>query len=334
MLIHRFSMVTLLLVGSCAMAQSCDSPDARVVRATVSLDEVQRSSMPPELFGFNVPWRDFSIGFLKSGAVLPELVELLKPFKGAVYRYPGGGFGNSFEWGEGTTGPVDKRKPILADYGRYAKPEFGPLEFMRFVESVGGRALLTVNLIGPPNTVLPPSQLAPLASEFARFVMTTPGLGCAGGKDCRVMALELGNELDWPPNSFSADAYAERAEAVRATVTSMLPGAVWIAHGRSAPWDPRQRGTSQFNGRLAQVLAKNVQGIAFHAYYDGIDVAQAANYVRDYGQTWAKVRPDAGVYVTEHARWPSQSPPGGGRTTGTRPPALAARSRRPTSCWR
>src|SRR5262249_53336487 len=158
-----------LLVGGWAMAQSCDSPDARTVRATVTLDDVRRSNMPLELFGFNVPWRDFQVSYYKSGTVRPELVDLLKPFKGASYRYPGGSPSNSFEWGAATSGPLDKRTPIHADYDRFAKAEFGPPEFARFVQSVGGRAILTLNLIGPYKNVLPAADLVPMARDFASF---------------------------------------------------------------------------------------------------------------------------------------------------------------------
>jgi hypothetical protein len=57
---------------------------------------------------------------------------------------------------------------------------------------------------------------------------------------------------------------------------------------------------------LAKSLGPRVQGIAIHPYYDGIDVPEAIGYVRAYAKTWADLRPDAEVYVTEHARWPSK----------------------------
>lgn len=308
------SLAVVLLTalgGANAWPQTCNDADALKLRAAVSADQVVRAAAPRELFGFNVPWRDFQMGYLQpDGEVRAELIELLKPFKGALYRYPGGTPSNWFEWGEATRGPREKRAALHADYERYAKADFGPDEFARFVQAVDGRAILTLNLMGPYKKPLPPAELKGPARQFAEVVKSTPGFGCAGGKGCRVMALELGNELDWEPYKIGATEYVQRAEAMRAEVNTLLPDAVWVAHGRSAPWGLKAEDTAAFNKELARALAPRVQGFAIHPYYDGIDVPSAIGYVRNFGDTWKGARPDAQVYVTEHARWPAEPPKG------------------------
>jgi alpha-N-arabinofuranosidase len=308
----RLAAACLLSLGAAAAwPQACEQPDALKLRATVTADQVQRANAPRELFGFNVPWRDFQMGYLQGdGEVRSELIELLKPFKGALYRYPGGTPSNWFDWGDATRGPREKRIALHADYERYAKADFGPDEFARFVQAVDGRAILTLNLMGPYKKPLPATGLKGPSRQFAEVVKSTPGFGCAGGKGCRVMALELGNELDWEPYKIGAAEYVQRAEAARAEVNDVLPDAVWVAHGRSAPWGLAAEDTAAFNKELARALAPRVQGFAIHPYYDGIDVPSAIGYVRSFGDTWKAVRPDAQVYVTEHARWPAEPPKG------------------------
>lgn len=300
-----------LCAATAAWPQACEQPDALKLRATVSAGQVVRANVPRELFGFNVPWRDFQMGYVRDqDEVRPELIELLKPFKGALYRYPGGTSSNWFDWGEASHGPREKRIALHADYERYAKADFGPDEFARFVQAVDGRAILTANLMGPYKKPLSPADLKAPGRQFAEVVKRTPGFGCGGGKGCRVMALELGNELDWEPYRIGATEYVERSEAFLDGASAVLPNAVWVAHGRSAPWGLKPEDTAAFNKELARALAPRVQGFAIHPYYDGIDVPSAIGYVRNFGDTWKAVRPDAQVYVSEHARWPAEPPKG------------------------
>ena len=206
------------------------------MRVTVHDNEIVRSNAPRELFGFNVPWRDFQLGFMKNGAVQPELIELLKVFEGAAYRFPGGSPSNSFNW-RAAAAPLAQRAKQHADYDNYATPELGPREFAAFVSAVGGRAILTLNVIGPDKKILDLDELRQDARETAQTLKSISGFDCAGESGCMLMALELGNEIDWQPYNMSARNYAERAEVVRAEVGAAWPKATWVANGRSAPWD-------------------------------------------------------------------------------------------------
>ncbi|MBV5336468.1 MAG: hypothetical protein J0653_00175, partial [Deltaproteobacteria bacterium] len=94
------------------------------------------------MFGFNVPWRDFQTYYMRNGVVRDDLYPYLTPFKGAVYRYPGGNPTNNFEWKK-TVGSVSVRTAMLADYNNSSVPTFGLDEFGAMLNKVGGRALLT-----------------------------------------------------------------------------------------------------------------------------------------------------------------------------------------------
>jgi len=296
---------TALSVSTGVLADECQSGDVQEVSIEVDTSKVIRADAPKELFGFNLPWRDFQLGYFRAGTVRPELLEWLAPFKGASYRYPGGTPSNWFEWRK-SVGPIAQRTVVHADFERYAVPAFGLAEFADFVTAVKGRALLTLNLVGPYKNVQSPEVVATDTLEMLSYVKSQTSFGCVGGAGCSVMAWELGNELDWAPFLWPATAYLKRAGAVVSAVSPVMPEVTWVANGKTSPWDARSANYASYNQTLASGMADKVQGIAVHPYYDGISVPSAAKYVADYGKTWAAARAGAKVFVTEHARWPAQ----------------------------
>ena len=295
-----------VLVGAGpALAETCDGGDALALNASVDFGEVVRAKAPAALFGFNVPWRDFQIGFWREGRVRPELIELLKPFKGATYRYPGGSPSNTFDWSM-SRGPMADRKPVHADFGRRAKVEFGLAEFSRFLSDVDGQAILTANLTGTADTAGPLSAVADIASQFAAQVAAEFPLPCKAGASCRLLALELGNELDWPPYKMNGQDYGERAAAFRSAVAPKLAGVPWVVAGKTAAWERKDGSYEDFNRQVLAALAPGIEGLAIHPYYDGLPVPEMLRYVGKYLEAIHQVTPGGGVYVTEHARWPAR----------------------------
>ena len=123
----------LLMTSSISFADNeCTGNYYEVINSEINVNSIIRDNAPKELFGFNLPWRDFQIGYFRNGEVKDELIELLSPFYGASYRYPGGSPTSSFEW-RNSIGPVAQRKLQHADYDRYSIPEFGLNEFANFV---------------------------------------------------------------------------------------------------------------------------------------------------------------------------------------------------------
>lgn len=275
------------------------------ISVSVNTLEIERKNSPKELFGFNLPWREFQAGFYRNGAVRNELLDFLAPFKGAVYRYPGGSPTNWFEWRK-AIGAVDQRPMQYGDFEQYAVVKFGIDEFAKFVSRVDGRAILTMNLVGPRTAPLSPSELAGDSKDFLEYVRKPDVFGCLEGGTCRVMAIELGNELDWPPYSWPAQIYNQRANAVVDGVSSSISDIQWIANGRTAPWAAVIPDYKNFNSEIAIGLAGKVQAIAIHPYYDGVSIPSAMRYVNEYAKTWNSIRSGSKVFITEHARWPSK----------------------------
>ena len=296
----------LITASSISFATNeCLESNYESINAEINVNSINRENAPKELFGFNLPWRDFQIGYFRNGEVRGELIELLAPFNGASYRYPGGSPTSSFEW-RNSIGPVAQRKPLHADFDRYSIPEFGLNEFTKFVTKVKGRAIITLNLSGPYKKIpLSPDELATDTFEMLQYIKKSSEFACVGGEKCSLMALELGNELDFHPYNWPASIYIMRSAAVLAKVGTDMPEIKWIANGRTAPWDNKYPDYKKFNNAIASGLADKVQGIAIHPYYDGINIPYASQFVTEFGKSWQIFQPNAQVFVTEHARWPT-----------------------------
>jgi len=288
------------------VAQQCEDPAAAVVVVNAEFDRVTRDRVPASLFGFNLPWRDFQIGLFRDGRVDGDILDLLKPFAGAVYRYPGGTPSNTFVWRE-AVGSVGGRQPVEADYGRRARVDFGLPEFADFLAAVDGQAVLTVNLVGDEKNPQSLEWVRASGGELMKLLEQAPALACVGSQPCRLFALELGNELDNPPARLTADQYVARARAFMdgAGDSAKAKAIPWIAMGRSAPWEARASDYADFNQRVMQGLGQRVVGLAFHPYYDGINVGSALKFLDQYAEVARRTDASAKVFVTEHGRWPA-----------------------------
>jgi hypothetical protein len=300
------SLLAFFAFATCAAqvaAQACAGPGALAFPIKVADGPALRVQAPQALFGFNVPWRDFQLAFIRGGEVRPEVIDWLKPFAGAVYRYPGGSPSNWFDWNDALGDPASRR-PLHADHNRFARVEFGVTEFLQFLEKVDGEALLTGNLIGPYKQFRTAQELQSDGAAFARLISGFPAFKCGGGSRCRLFAIELGNEVDWEPHAIGAADYVQRAVSFRAGIGTALPNTRYIANGRTAPWDRRAADYRRFNDVVVTGLAGQIAGLAVHPYYDGISVSRALQLVDEFAAVGDRAAP--AVFVTEHARWPAQ----------------------------
>lgn len=300
---------TLAASPTYAATDDCSGANVKQIEINVDTAAITRVAVPQEIFGFNVPWRDFQLGYVRDGSIRTDLYPYLMPFKGALYRYPGGSPSNNFEWKK-AVGPIRAREAFLADFENFSQANFGVDEFAHFVNKVNGRALLTLNISGPVKAQETPIAAKNDAVALLNYIRHSSPFKCIAGTTCPVAGVELGNELDFGAYAWSAQRYAKQALAVvdGVNATSGLSGINWVAAGRTAPWSFKD--FDVYNETLATRLASKVQGIAIHPYYDGISVPNAMRYVTSFGKTWTAKRNDGSVYVTEHARWPSM-PQGG-----------------------
>lgn len=291
--------------------QQCEAGAVGPVAVTVSTGTVLRKSIPRQLFGFNIVWRDFESGYVTSnGIVKQEIIDWLKPFQGALYRYPGGSPGNWFEWRK-TTGPVSARPKVLFDWNQFYVAYFGVDEFLTFLEQVDGRGIYTHNIVGPYQKPLTGEEIAKESLDLMRYVSTFPATKCVGGVGCRLAYWELGNEMDWPPFNWSGPTYAARANEVIAAAKTEFPSAQFVVHGKTTPWNkPTTTEQANFNADVAKLTDSAVKTVAIHPYYDGYSVPEMDVYLKKLLSAWSAVGKTPDLLITENARWPSVPPSG------------------------
>jgi len=100
-----------------------------------------------------------------------DVIDLLRQLDATVYRWPGGWFGNGYDWHR-AIGDRDKRAPMLNGiYGteQLESNDFGPDEFMTFVETIGTEPYLGVSAMGPEDI-----QMAADEVEYFNGSSSTP----------------------------------------------------------------------------------------------------------------------------------------------------------------
>lgn len=297
-----------IFIGSPSLGQADTSAKTTI---EVNLSQVNRSHVPTTLFGFNINWMRFQEGYWRNGRVRTEVVDWLKPFTGAVYRYPGGTVSNVFEW-EKSVGPTKERVLLPNQFNQVAVPEYGFDEFIAFVKAVNGIPLIVANLRGPKEQPWDPAKSAEINAGWVRYAnkkstgRSIPDklLPCEPDKPCPVLLWELGNEMDRLPSWDSAK-YTAWARQVGLAMKNVDPSIRLIANSASAPWGDKTK-AAEFNTKVGE-LKDLVSGYSFHPYYDGILVPKMGKFIQQIQEQVGKIAgKDVDVYVTEHARWPSK----------------------------
>lgn len=274
--------------------------DANVVSFGMGSPEVRRLS--GDFFGFNLEWIDFQMDLWDSARAetKPAVIEWLAPFRGAVYRYPGGTVANFFDW-ESSTGLVGGRTAQKAvKWLGPTRALFGFSEFLHFVGDVAGQPWIVLNLYGAYEQELPPAEMSAKAGAWVRRAQELARAG-----EPAVLRWELGNELDRQDAWWPAAKYAEIASAVAAESRRQSPDAQFVTMLQD--W-PAQRGHSvaEYNSTVVSRLAWANPEFAQHLYYDGTPGEPVERRFRLVCQSHG-VAEQLGIrsprfWITEHAR--------------------------------
>jgi hypothetical protein len=299
--LNNIFILFFCFVCNAAAAESyCNNKQVQTLEVSVASNTLLRADAPPELFGFNIPWYAFQKDLQASGQVKTEVVDWLKPFKGALYRFPGGSPSNYYDW-VNSVKPKSERKAMHYEFGNMYKPDFGYDEFFRFVDEVNGNAIITLNIVGKGVEESNTEDV----SNFISWVINKSYFHCLNSLNCPIKYLELGNELDWSPYNWSAEKYAAKSKQIIQALNNLVPPSMWVVGGKTTPWASRSN-YSLYNSVLSELLPQNVINLAYHPYYDGLTIPSVMKYLDDYHSVWSKHRENASILVTEHARWPSQ----------------------------
>jgi len=264
---------------------------------TLVHDSSSARSVSPELFGFDTPWAEFQQGYFRHGAVKDSLINFLKPFSGALYRYPGG---NYFLW-ENSILNATARAPNFTEFLGQPRPDFGLQEYLTFLNSVNGSGIYMLNLLGAKNKPYSAEQLQNSNSALIRWVRAHP-------HGARIRYWEMGNELDWNPFNYTAAQYVEKMRSTLSIIKREFPTEKLIVTGRTNPWQFGVASETVFNQQAA--AAYPFYGIALHAYYDGYPMPMMLSTIKRYAQVKNQLGQPTKVFITEHGRWPSENPKG------------------------
>ncbi len=294
-----------------------------------------RDNVPRALFGFNLPWADFQKGFTEDGKVRADVLAWLKPFAGALYRYPGGTPSNWFEWQKSVG--KDRPKQVF-DYDQAYQATFGIDEMLAFMNEVNGRAIFTFNLQGPHKQNLDDDWVVQNSMSWMQHVKDSKLAHCQNmaSADCRVAYWEMGNELDMS-GRWQSKSYGARVQAVLNAAQDKFPEARMLVGSQTSPWGRNPNQEKDFDQQVvrqmvgsdarqklkARALADqpaeinpNIYGVAFHVYYDGQDVPTSMSWAGRLHNQWLQQGHEAGtrsndaanpgnhIVVTEHALWP------------------------------
>lgn len=273
-----------------------------------------RDALPPTLFGFNMEFFEFQDDFTEAVTADPraEVVQALKVFPGAIYRYPGGLVANAFDW-EASLGSLHARPARRSvKWAPAGSVRFGVDEYLRFVKAVGGRPWYVLNLLGwdaeQPIRELPSTEIAAKNRRLAQHLLRNwpdPALP---------RYYQLGNELDRSEYEWPVEKYIARSLDTIRAIQQVDPGARFVAFLRDFDWSYKSRaGKSRFGDFIREVMSAlpMVNDFSLHMYYDAVG--------EEGGKTdipWRMERFKAamdivgstrrgelpGLWITEHAR--------------------------------
>ena len=288
-------------------------------RATINVEPgvVIRQELPATLFGFNVNHFHFQQDLWQEDRrqVNPAVMQALRPFKGALYRYPGGLLANRFWWQE-AVGPVADRgvqRSVLYDPG--ARVLFGVEEYLNFVGQVGGHPWYLVNLVGWDRSELfrelPESEVAASNAGLATFIKLR------GAGFPRLRYYQLGNELDRAEYQWPTEKYVQRSRSSMDAILAVDPDARFVAFLRDFDWvyrgGARDGQTSRYQDLIADVLKglPEVNDFSLHFYYDDPGMDQQFKQIpwrlKQFRRAIAVAAAQRNgrspnVWITEHAR--------------------------------
>jgi alpha-N-arabinofuranosidase len=164
-----------------------------------------------------------------------DVVAALRAIHVPVVRWPGGCFGDQYNWRNGI-GPAEKRGSTVNFWGNVIEPNsFGSDEYMDFIDQIGSEAYISVN-VGSRT----PAEAAEWLEYLTTDLPTTLGkLRAANGhpKPYKVEYLGIGNESWGCGGGMTGDRYMDEYKRFASFIRNMNPaqnGAIKFVRSKDA----------------------------------------------------------------------------------------------------
>jgi alpha-L-arabinofuranosidase len=129
-----------------ASAPTTSAPTESKARVRIRANSVVRD-LPPDFFAMHIEWMEDASGLVEpgTGTPRPEVVELLKPLRIPLLRFPGGIGADFYDWRKGV-GPQGGRGEIRNPFSKkMEKVAFGSPEFIDFAKTLNAQACISAN---------------------------------------------------------------------------------------------------------------------------------------------------------------------------------------------
>lgn len=306
-----------ILASPLALAQTTPvwtiQPAAQA-RIVIDPNTTIRPQVPRTLYSFNMRYNQFDkeLWDKNAGKVKQPITDALLPMPNIFYRYPGGILANHFEWEKAALSLADRQAARKTGGTLDAYPNFGPSEYLGWMQSVQGTAWWTLNLLGRGDVrypiELPSATMAESNKKLAQFLKTNYP------QQARWF-YQLGNELDRNRYEWSHAKYISRSRDSINAILSVDPNAKFVAFMRE--FDLRYKHTTTGSSTAQSFFNDVMTGLpmindfSLHFYYDGklsptsryIGVPDMLEKTQKALEMAKAARPgNYNVWITEHSK--------------------------------
>lgn len=316
---HINILFLLLLITACkpinaASNSNCNAKIAVVLApeniVTTQPNNAIARTLSPTFFGFNLEWVDFQQDLWDANTlqVKPTVVDWLKPFVGAVYRYPGGTGSNYLNWRDTIGSQASRPKRVRVDWLGPIVPQFGFDEYLKLVQQVNGTAWVVLNLYGDYDAEQNSISQAKDAADWVDYAQKLEEKGQPA-----ILRWELGNELDRGNTKWKPEKYAAVAKQLIEAVQVKQADVQFV--GMFQDWQAQSPlSITEYNQKVALSLNSGVDEFAHHLYYEEDDWVSVNNRMGVVCQSVQDTKAinvnQAKFWITEQARGlPSQKTP-------------------------
>lgn len=192
-----------------------------------------------------------------------DVLEVLRPMRMPLVRYPGGNFVSCYDWRDGV-GPKDHR-PVRPDYAwrSLESNQFGVDEFLPWCRLLGTAPMMAVNL-GTLGTA-EAAQLVEYCNLPGGTLWSDRRKANGAADPYGVKLWCLGNEMDgsWQAGHVPADVYAQRAGQAAVMMKGMDPSIELIACGSSGNF---MKTYLHWDRTVLEYCWENIDYISAHRY--------------------------------------------------------------------